>query len=121
MGMSPCCRVSGEKSFATSLARTFLSFAEAHQATAQADQVTGTQPPRSIHALVVDPRPARRALVAQHKVRPLVRDAGVNLVHRRIAEQPQIAALGPANGHFRTRQQQLASGPETGFNLEPGL
>ena len=98
-----------------------LPFAEAHQAAADADQVAGVQQPRAVHLLVVDPGSARRALVAQNEVVALVLDPGVNLVHARVAEQPQVTAFRPANGRFRPRQQQLPAGPETGLDLEPGF
>src|SRR5271165_135962 len=97
----------------------FLSFAEADQAATDADHVSRTQPPRAVDTLIIDPRPPCRSLIAQYILAALILDPGVDLVHRWVAEQAEVAALGPTYGHFRPRQQQFPSSTKPRFNLEP--
>ena len=71
--------------------------------------------------LVVEVGAAGRLGVGQQVAVVLAQDAGVQLLDGVVAEQADVARLGPADGRLVLGQHQLAAGPEAGLDLEPRL
>src|SRR4029077_6350167 len=103
------------------LASSLGALPEAEDAVADADGVAAPQRSQPAHGLVVDVGPARRLQVAQEILVVLQVDAGVQPLDGAVAEQADVARLGPADGRLVLGYHPLAAGGETGTPLEPRL